>query len=99
MSRGSVIRKIQLEKQRHAMAGLVIKLMEGFQHNYMPDVKLVNAFELLLIIHRMLHAHDAGHEATATAIGRGAGMSRARVQRKLEARPAIGRALERPDYA
>jgi hypothetical protein len=78
----SVFSKMQLKKQRHAMADPVIKRVEGFQHDYMRDVKLVDVFELLLIIHRMLHAHEAGHEATATAIGRGAGMSRATVQRK-----------------
>jgi biotin operon repressor len=86
----STISAIFLGKQRHALADLSIRLMAGFRHDYMPGVKLWDAFGMMLIMHKMYELHTAGHEASASALSRGIGMPRTTVQRKLAQLKKIG---------
>jgi biotin operon repressor len=86
----STINAIFLGKQRHAMADLGIRLMDGFRHDYMPTVKLWDALGMMLILHRMYELHRIGREASASALSRAIGMPRTTVQRKLAQLKKIG---------
>jgi len=79
----SIIDEIELGRERYAMAETVVKLMEGMRKDYLPNVKMWDAFTILLIARRMLQVHMRGQKASAAGISRAIGVSRTTVQRKL----------------
>jgi hypothetical protein len=71
-------------KQRYAIGELVIRLMEGFRDDYMPRVKTPEAFELLIIIEKLLDLHEVGRLGTASAISRSTDIPRTSVYPRLD---------------
>ena len=66
------------------MSDLVIKVVEGFCADYMPDEHPWEAFALVLILDRLFEIHARGRMATASELSRACRMPRQTLRRKLE---------------
>jgi hypothetical protein len=78
----SLIEHVTFGKQRHAMADLVIQLVETARDDS-PGISLWEFFMHVLIGGKMLTLHDRGREASASDLSRLTGIPRTTVQRKL----------------
>jgi hypothetical protein len=76
-----IIDAIKMGHQRYVLADTVVQLTEEFRDDYVPLAKAWEAFELLLILRRMLEAHQRGRESSALELSRAIGMSRTTVKR------------------
>jgi len=65
------------------MGELIIRLMEGFRDDYMPRVKICEAFELLVILEKLVDLHEVRRLGTASAISRSTDIARTTVFRRL----------------
>jgi hypothetical protein len=79
----SLIEQIAFGKQRHAMADLMIQIMETARDDYKPGMPLWEVFMYMLIVGKMLTLHERGREASASDLSRLTGIPRSTVQRKL----------------
>jgi hypothetical protein len=93
MSRSSLTSVID-EKHRHAVADLLVRLMETVRDDWFPDIDTSRAFELTLIGVKMWDMLDAGRMPSASALSRSTGIPRTTVQRRLTYLKRIG-AVER----
>jgi hypothetical protein len=78
-----LIEQVTFGKQRHAMADLVIQLMETACDDFNPGMPLWEFFMQVLIVGKMLTLHERGREASASDLSRLTGIPRTTVQRKL----------------
>ena len=69
--------------ERHSLVHLIIRLIDSYRQEFVPNLSKCAAFELLLIVDKMLHLHEAGRPATASALARSTGIPRSTVQRRL----------------
>jgi hypothetical protein len=60
-----IIDAIRMGHERYVLADTVVRLTEEFREDYIPGATTWEAFELLLILHRMLEAHQRGRESSA----------------------------------
>jgi predicted HTH transcriptional regulator len=70
-------------KERHCLVHLIIRLIDSYRQDYVPNLSKCAAFELLLIVDKMLHLHEVGRPATASALARSTDIPRSTVQRRL----------------
>lgn len=79
----TAVQQVLLLKQRHMMAETFIHVMEGCRDDYFPGETLENVISFVLIIEKMTDINEVGREATASALSRSIGISRATIRRKL----------------
>jgi hypothetical protein len=79
-----IINAIKMGHDRYIMADTVVRLTEEFRDDNFPGMKTWEAFVNLLILYRMLDAHQRGRKSSAVGISRTIGMPRTTVQRRLE---------------
>jgi len=90
----SVLNAVILWKQRYAMGELIIRLMEGFRDDYMPRMRICEAFELLVVLEKLVDLHEVHRLGTASAISRSTDLPRTTVHRRLRHLNKLG-AVER----
>jgi hypothetical protein len=86
----SILSSVIDERRRHAVADLLIRLVETVRDDYFPDATMCRAFELALIGTKMWDMNDVGRMASATALSRATGIPRATVQRRLAYMKRLG---------
>lgn len=86
----SISNEMLLGPQRNAMAELCIRLVESIRNDYFPGVKTCEAFELIMIVHRMFDMHAVGRAASASALARSTGIPRSTVQRRMSQLKQMG---------
>jgi Winged helix-turn-helix DNA-binding len=86
----SISNEMLLGPQRNAMAELCIRLVECIRNDYFPGVKTCEAFELIVIVHRMFDMHAVGRSASASALARSTGIPRSTVQRRMSQLKLMG---------
>jgi len=79
-----IIDAINMGHERYVLADTVVRLVEEFREDYVPEAKTWEAFELLLILRRMLEVHQRGRKSSALGLSRAIGMPRTTVHRRLE---------------
>ena len=72
----SILASVIDERRRHAVADLLIRLVETVRDDYFPDTTTCRAFELALIGTKMWDMLDTGHMASVAALSRATGISR-----------------------
>jgi hypothetical protein len=85
-----IIDAIKMGHERYVLADTVVRLVEEFREDYIPGAKAWEAFELLLILRRMLDVHQRDKESSALGLSRAIGMPRTTVQRRLESLKKMG---------
>ena len=78
-----IIDAIEFGRKRYVMTDTVVRLTKEWRDENIPGAKTWEAFELALILHRMLEVHQRGREASALDISRAIGMPRTTVLRRL----------------
>jgi AraC-like DNA-binding protein len=81
---------IEQREGRLVIGDLVVKLVEGFRRDYFPGLTVVDAFAMMLIIVKMVHANNAGRTPTVSDIARSAGCPRRTVARRLADLEIVG---------
>jgi predicted transcriptional regulator len=87
---GSILASVIDERRRHAVADLLVRLVETIRDDYFPGTSTSDAFELALIGTKMWDMLDAGRMASASALSRATGIPRATVQRRLAYMKRLG---------
>jgi hypothetical protein len=85
-----IIDAIKFGRERYVLADTVVRLVEEFREDYLPNAKTWEAFELLLILRRMIEVHQRGRESSALGLSRTIGMPRTTVHRRLERLKTMG---------
>jgi biotin operon repressor len=90
MPKSGILDQIKLGRKRYAMAQTVVRLVEGFRADYMPQVKPWDTFALLFILRKMLEQQMSARPSSASTLSRALGMPRTTVSRKLAILRRIG---------
>jgi hypothetical protein len=90
-----IIDAIKFGRERYVLADTVVRLTKEFRTDYVPGAKTWEAFQLLLILHRMIEVDQRGRESSALAVSRAIGMPRTTVQRRLEQLKQMGAVEQR----
>jgi hypothetical protein len=85
-----IIDAIKFGHERYVLADTVVRLTQEFRDDYVPDAKMWEAFELLLILRRMIEAHQRGRKSSALGLSRAIAMPRTTVNRRLERLKTMG---------
>lgn len=72
----SIISQIAFGPERWLLADCVIKYVEAMRENYAPTSTAVEAFVVLLVLHRVYEINQRGREATASELARSVGLPR-----------------------
>jgi hypothetical protein len=60
-----IIDAIKFGRERYVLADTVVRLTKEFRTDYVPGAKTWEAFQLLLILHRMIEVDQRGRESSA----------------------------------
>jgi hypothetical protein len=85
-----ILDAIKFGHERYVLADTVVRLVEEFRDDYIPGSKTWEAFELLLILRRMLDVHQRNKGSSALGLSRAIDMPRTTVQRRLESLKKMG---------
>ena len=86
----SLINSIIMGQSRYLMAETVVSLCDGFRTDYLPDLKVWDAFPLLVILRKMIENAMKRRSSNSTSLARALGMPRTTVQRRLTTLKRIG---------
>jgi hypothetical protein len=79
----SILASVIDERRRHAVADLLVRLVETVRDDYFPGTSMCRAFELTLIGTKMWDMLDADRVPSASALSRATGIPRSTVLRRL----------------
>jgi MarR family len=79
----STINRMIWGKERHAPADLVIRLVQSYRDDYLPDQTRCAAFQLIFLLDTILRLDESGRPVTGSTLARATEIPRPTVQRRL----------------